>query len=245
LNLLPLTKAIKEIKEVKLPGLQSKSNDDEDGVIGTSELYLTNEQKQLKDLQTSLKDTKPIGNLVSLCKTYDQASTVMQIVDKISEKSLKSTVSLTAGRGRGKSAALGICIASAIVYGFSNIFVTAPSPENLSTVFEFVFKGLDALNYKEHQDYDILQSTNPDFNHAVVRVNIFRDHRQTIQYVRPQDQAALSQAELLIVDEAAAIPITLVKQLLGPYMVVLSSTVHGYEGTGRSLSLKLLQSLRE
>ena len=104
----------------------------------------------------------------------------MQIVDTISEKSMKSTVSLTAGRGRGKSAALGICIASAIVYGFSSIFVTAPSPENLATVFEFVFKGLDALNYKEHTDYDVLQSTNPDFNHAVVRVDVHRDHRQTI-----------------------------------------------------------------
>lgn len=104
----------------------------------------------------------------------------MQIVDNISEKSMKSTISLTAGRGRGKSAALGISIASAIVYGFSNIFVTAPSPENLGTVFEFVFKGLDSLNYKEHTDYEIMQSTNPEFNHAVVRVNIFRDHRQTI-----------------------------------------------------------------
>jgi len=157
---------------------------------------------------------------------------------------MKSTISLTAGRGRGKSAALGISIASAIVYGFSNIFVTAPSPENLGTLFEFIFKGLDALNYKEHTDYEILQSTNPDFNHAVVRVNIFRDHRQTIQYIEPHDNAQLAQAELVIVDEAAAIPITLVKNLLGSYMVVLSSTVHGYEGTGRSLSLKLVQSLR-
>ena len=104
----------------------------------------------------------------------------MQIVDNISERSLKSTVSLTAGRGRGKSAALGIALASAIVYGFSNVFVTAPSPENLGTVFEFLFKGLDALGYREHQDYDILQSTNPDFNHAVVRVNVFKNHRQTI-----------------------------------------------------------------
>jgi N-acetyltransferase 10 len=77
-------------------------------------------------------------------------------VDNISERSLKSTVSLTAGRGRGKSAALGIALASAIVYGFSNIFVTAPSPENLQTVFEFLFRGLDVLNYREHQDYDIL-----------------------------------------------------------------------------------------
>lgn len=74
----------------------------------------------------------------------------MQIVDSVSEKSLKTTISLTAGRGRGKSAALGISLASAIVYGFSNIFVTAPTPENLGSVFEFLFRGLDALGYKEH-----------------------------------------------------------------------------------------------
>ena len=141
---------------------------------------MTKEQKELKDLKLQLKDTKPIGNLVSICKTLDQARTVMQIVDTISEKSLKTTISLTAGRGRGKSAALGISLASSIVYGFSNIFVTAPTPENLGSVFEFLFRGLDALGYKEHQDYEILQSTNPEFNNAVVRVNINRDHRQTI-----------------------------------------------------------------
>jgi N-acetyltransferase 10 len=169
----------------------------------------------------------------------------MQIVDTISEKSLKTTISLTAGRGRGKSAALGISLASAIIYGFSNIFVTAPTPENLTSVFEFLFKALDALNYKEQQDYEILSSTNPEFNNAVVRVNIHRDHRQTIQYIRPQDYAKLAQAELLIIDEAAAIPITIVKQLMGPYLVLLSSTINGYEGTGRSLSLKLINQLRE
>jgi N-acetyltransferase 10 len=169
----------------------------------------------------------------------------MQIVDTISEKSLKTTISLTAGRGRGKSAALGISLASAIIYGFSNIFVTAPTPENLTSVFEFLFKALDALNYKEQQDYEILSSTNPEFNNAVVRVNINRDHRQTIQYIRPQDYAKLAQAELLIIDEAAAIPITIVKQLMGPYLVLLSSTINGYEGTGRSLSLKLINQLRE
>lgn len=72
------------------------------------------------------------------------------MVDSISEKSMKTTISLTAGRGRGKSASLGISIASAIAYGFANIFVTAPTPENLLTLFEFVFLALDALNYKEH-----------------------------------------------------------------------------------------------
>lgn len=32
--------------------------------------------------------------------------------------------------------------------------------------------------------------------------------------------------------------------MLGPYLVFLASTINGYEGTGRSLSLKLLQQLR-
>ena len=73
------------------------------------------------------------------------------------------------------------------------MFVTAPSPENLKTLFEMVrirpfltsnspqlqvLKGFDALEYKEHQDYEIVQSTNPALNKAVVRINIFHTHRQ-------------------------------------------------------------------
>jgi tRNA(Met) C34 N-acetyltransferase TmcA len=50
-------------------------------------------------------------------------------------------VSLTAARGRGKSAALGLAMAGAVAFGYSNIFVTSPSPENLTTLFEFIFKG--------------------------------------------------------------------------------------------------------
>lgn len=93
-------------------------------------------------------------------------------------------------------------------------------------------------------DYDLIQSTNPDFNKAIVRVNIFREHRQTIQYIHPTDGHKLGQAELVVIDEAAAIPLPLVKSMLGPYLVFLSSTINGYEGTGRSLSLKLLKQLR-
>ena len=35
-----------------------------------------------------------------------------------------------------------------------------------------------------------------------------------------------------------------VRALLGPYLVYMASTVNGYEGTGRALSLKLIQQLR-
>ena len=50
---------------------------------------------------------------------------------------------------------------------------------------------------------------------------------QTVQYIQPQHHERLAQAELLIIDEAAAIPLPVVKQLLGPYLVFLCSTVNG------------------
>ncbi|GIL51445.1 hypothetical protein Vafri_7426 [Volvox africanus] len=200
---------------------------------------------ELAELTGSLADTQPAGSLVGRCRTLDQARAVITFLDAASEKTLRSTVALTASRGRGKSAALGLAIAGALALGYSNIFVTAPSPENLRTLFEFVFKGLDALDYKEHIDYDLVESTNPSFGKAIVRVNLFRNHRQTVQYIQPHHHAKLAQAELLVIDEAAAIPLPVVRQLLGPYLVFLCSTVNGYEGTGRSLSLKLIQQLRE
>lgn len=202
-------------------------------------------RKELDGIKESLIDSQPMGSLVTLAKTVDQAKALLTFVDAIAEKTLRSTVTLTAARGRGKSAALGVAIAAAIAHGYSNIFITSPSPENLKTLFEFVFRGFDALNYLDHVDYTIIQSINPDFNKAIVRVNVHRQHRQTIQYIQPQDAYTLGQAELLVIDEAAAIPLPLVRKLMGPYLVFMASTINGYEGTGRSLSLKMIQQLRE
>ncbi|CAB3408570.1 unnamed protein product [Caenorhabditis bovis] len=203
-------------------------------------------EAELASLKEAMKDTKPIGPLLSKCKTACQAKALLRFLDAITEKQSNLTCSLTAARGRGKSAAIGLSIAGAIAFGYTNIFVTSPTPENLKTLFEFIVKGFDVLDYQEHTDYELIQSSNPDFGKCLVRINIFRDHRQTIQYINPTDAASLGQAELVVIDEAAAIPLPIVKELIsGPYMVFLASTINGYEGTGRSLSLKLLQQLRK
>ncbi|KAL5596538.1 hypothetical protein BROUX41_006764 [Berkeleyomyces rouxiae] len=229
LNVLPISGA-KDVKALPPPDLDQPQ---------------TPAQKELAEIKESLQDTQPVGSLVTLAKTVDQAKALLTFVDAIAEKTLRSTVALTASRGRGKSAAMGMAVAAAVAHGYSNIFITSPSPENLKTLFEFVFKGFDALGYADHADYTIIQSTNPDFNRAIVRVNIHRNHRQTIQYIRPQDAHVLGQAELVVIDEAAAIPLPLVRKLMGPYLVFMASTINGYEGTGRSLSLKLIKQLRE
>lgn len=219
----------------------------------TIEGIRTPEQVELERLKLSLAespDQKTAASLTGLTRTLDQAKVLQGIMAILGEQNgqqaMRTTAALTAARGRGKSAALGLSLAAAVATGFGNIFVTAPSPENLRTLFEFLFKGLEALGYTEHLDYDIVQSTHAEFNQAVVRVNIFRGaHRQTILYIHPQDSQLLSQAELIVIDEAAAIPLPLVQSLSsGPQLVLMASTINGYEGTGRSLSLKLIQQLR-
>ncbi|POR36821.1 Uncharacterized protein TPAR_02983 [Tolypocladium paradoxum] len=229
LNVLPISGG-KDVKALPPPDLDQPK---------------TSQQIELDGIKDENQEREPVGSLISLAKTVDQAKAVLTFTEAIAEKTLRSTVALTAARGRGKSAAMGVAVAAAVAYGYSNIFITSPSPENLKTLFEFIFKGFDALGYADHADYSIIQSTNPDFNKAIVRVNIHRQHRQTIQYIRPQDSHVLGQAELVVIDEAAAIPLPLVRKLMGPYLVFMASTINGYEGTGRSLSLKLIKQLRE
>ncbi|KAK4790574.1 hypothetical protein SAY86_017878 [Trapa natans] len=230
LNILPISSHIKSISPVPV-------KEDSGG--------LSEAERDLKDLKEQLSEDFPVGPLIKKCCTLDQGKAVITFLDAILDKTLRNTIALLAARGRGKSAALGLAIAGAVAAGYSNIYVTAPSPENLKTLFEFVCKGFNVLEYKEHIDYDVVKSSNPEFKKSTVRINIYKQHRQTIQYILPHESEKLSQVELLVVDEAAAIPLPVVKSLLGPYLVFLSSTVNGYEGTGRSLSLKLIQQLEE
>lgn len=239
LNVLPISSHVRSL---------TGSTDHSTGnmVSGTKVGKTTEHSKELKELKESLVDIPSIGSLVAKTKTIDQAKALLRFEEAISEKTLRSTVALTASRGRGKSAALGLSVAAAISHDYSNIFVTSPSPENLRTFFAFLFVGFDALEYQEHTDYEIIESTNPALNKAVVRVNVFRNHRQTVQYIDPIDAPrSLTQAELLVIDEAAAIPLPLIEAMLGPYVVFMGSTITGYEGTGRSLSLKLIKKLRD
>lgn len=46
-----------------------------------------------------------------------KAKGILRFVEAISEKTLRSTVAMTAARGRGKSAALGLAIAAAVGFG--------------------------------------------------------------------------------------------------------------------------------
>ena len=232
LNLLPITNSMKN-----MVSLEKNIDEKEENV------FITEREKELNDLKKSLLNKNPIGPLLNLCKTVDQAKSIMCLIDTISEKNNKNTVSITSGRGRGKSSSMGLAVASSIVYGYSNIIVTAPSPENLKTFFEFLIKGLNELNFVEHKDY-IIQEGTGEFKGSIVNIQINRNHKQTIRYILPTDILIFQMAELLIIDEAAAIPLNIVKRIMPDCLTFMASTIQGYEGTGRSLSIKLIDDLR-
>ena len=228
LNLLPITDNMKNMS------IQEKTIDEEE-----ENIFISKREKELNDLKKTLQSKNPIGPLLNLCKTVDQAKAIMLLIDIISEKNPKNTVSLTSGRGRGKSSSMGLAVAGGVVYGYSNIIITAPSPENLKTFFEFLIKGLNVLNYVEHKDYTIQEGTG-EFKGSIISIDIIKNHKQTIRYILPTDILLFQLAELLIIDEAAAIPLNIVKRILPDCVTFMASTIQGYEGTPIELWLNKL-----
>lgn len=115
----------------------------------------------------------------------------------------------------------------------------------MKTFFQFLLLGLQNVGYKENMDYDRIESTNPEYEGCIMRVNITKKHHQFVQFVFPSDAEKIGNSDLIVIDEAAAIPLPLIKSFLSFPLVFLSSTINGYEGTGRSLSLKLIQEIKE
>lgn len=134
---------------------------------------------------------------------------------------------VTADRGRGKSAALGMAAAQLLLQGRRQVLVTAPSRDNVDALFEHARGSLGAeVLEANHDRIDTVSG-------AQLRFLPIRD----LLREKPE-------AEVVMVDEAAAIPVFLLKRvLLGWPRVAFASTVHGYEGAGRGFAIRFRQIL--
>ena len=57
-------------------------------------------EKELNELKESFKDSEVVGDVISNTKTLDQAKALLVFIEAISEKTLRTTVALTAARGK-------------------------------------------------------------------------------------------------------------------------------------------------
>lgn len=134
---------------------------------------------------------------------------------------------VTADRGRGKSAALGIAAARLLQSGRERVLVTAPSADNVATLLRHAADELGA-HLAQQSATGLTTATG-----------------QEVCYLPPAE--LLDQklpAEVVMVDEAAGIPAQWLREvLLGWPRVIFATTVHGYEGTGRGFALRFRQVL--
>ena len=148
------------------------------------------------------------------------------VIDAVNKLSLQESgiVVLNADRGRGKSVALGLAAKCLLAQPHFRIVVVAPLRSQVNHFFDalgdvadkpnIIFMAIDQL---------IIASGNKD------------NHTNSEQPI----------CDLLIVDEAAAIPLPILYQLfsIAPRLV-FSSTLHGYEGSGKGFSLRFKEYLQ-
>jgi len=125
---------------------------------------------------------------------------------------------LTANRGRGKSAALGIAAASLINQGIKKILVCAPNQQAVATLYKHAKLSLTEIN-----------------------------HLSLLQFIAPDALARdLPACDLLLIDEAAAIPVKLLTCYSQHYSrIVFATTQFGYEGSGRGFALRFQKTLKK
>ncbi|KMV65179.1 putative P-loop ATPase/acetyltransferase fusionprotein [Encephalitozoon cuniculi EcunIII-L] len=181
--------------------------------------------------------------LKGLGKTGDQIRIIEELFKALELRESRTIFSITASRGRGKSAALGISIAQAVNLGLLSVYIASPAIENVKTVFMFLITGLEKLGYKRYVDFKIIYQFRGN-KRFMQKIEFTGGRKQIIEYFNPLDELKYH-PDLLVVDEAAAIPLTYLMKLIFPNFVIMATTASGYEGTGRAFSVKLSETLRK
>lgn len=179
-------------------------------------------ERALDKLIVIKKDDKlptiPSGQTSSL-EPYAQQNLAVEKVRKVVEGRRKRPLVITADRGRGKSSALGIAAAQLMQSRAIHIIITAPSITTIQPVFEHAYRLLQGA-YGENGKI------------------CFKD--SILEFVAPDELLRSTPlCDCIFVDEASAIPIPMLKKMVGHYhRAVFSTTIHGYEGCGRGFTLK-------
>jgi len=140
-------------------------------------------------------------------------------VERVAHGHARRPLVISADRGRGKSTVLGVAAARLLLDGLPRVTVVAPHRAAVDTLFRQAqaAAGLPA--------------------HGVANVSIGAG---VLCFRLPAECLADAGAPgLVLVDEAAAIPVAVLQRLVAHNnRLVFATTVHGYEGSGRGFELR-------
>lgn len=157
------------------------------------------------------------------CKTPEQ----FQLVEYLTrpQSTENSQVVVLADRGRGKSSALGIAASQIILQPHARIIVTSAHKSMTNQIFAQAKQVFQRANLDDLE----IQSVSEQLTYL------------------PFDRIikSLPKADWLFIDEAASLPTEILEKLVQCYSkVVLSTTIHGYEGSGRGFELRFKPFLK-
>lgn len=156
----------------------------------------------------------------------EQNNAIDSIEKLVPQASNLNAVIIEADRGRGKSAALGIAAANLMVlHPNMKLALIAPHRDSVISVFKHCHQQLDTLNQLS------IDTNSVD--------SIELSSGAQLQFFAPDNIADIQSAHILLVDEAAAIPASVLQIALHNQIpAVFATTIHGYEGTGRAFEFK-------
>jgi len=173
------------------------------------------------------------------CLTTDQVDAVraLEALAGDGETDERRAVVIEADRGRGKSSAAGLAAGSLIAAG-ADVLVTAPEFRSAREIFaraDDLLAGLD--DDRDTPDADCENTVPGRIDHS---------SGGSLAYAAPVDAAdQAAETDVLLVDEAAALPVRVLESLLAARAVAFTTTVHGYEGAGRGFSVRFRDRLAE
>ncbi|MEM4664706.1 MAG: GNAT family N-acetyltransferase, partial [Sulfolobales archaeon] len=179
--------------------------------------------------------------LYRLALTQDQV-TVIEAIEKNMVEKFKEfkhqVVVIIADRGRGKSSAVGIGVVGLVreLLKFKNrvrVAVTANEPSSIQSMMLLATKALEVLK----KEFRVIKREG-----FVIEI---KGDRFSIEYWPPLDILKLD-VDVVVVDEAAGIPVPLLHKIWRKFKrTIFSTTIHGYEGAGRGFSVRFLKRIRE
>ncbi len=178
--------------------------------------------------------------LYKLCATQDQVRVLQMFENFFNRMKERKSVVITADRGRGKTAVLGIVTPYLISRMHRvlrrpvRVMVVAPTPQSVQTYFRFLKKALIRQGMK---DFRVKESNG--------LITVLNSRFARVEYVVPRRAMIEKEyADIIIVDEAAGIDVPVLWEITkGVRYAVFSTTIHGYEGSGRGFSIRFLKKL--
>lgn len=209
-------------------------------------LWISERQGVVNSFIPAGHHTQSTKNGFTLTQDQQQA---LQKIRHVGFGHRKRPLVISADRGRGKSAILGISAIELLLAGKQHIVLTASRIDQAATAFVQAQNRLQLIQHSSKESAETqktIEIQKLDCTKGTIQFS-YQNQSKCFEFVAP-DQLVLqpSTSDLLMVDEAAFLPTPLLTELLKRHhRMVFATTLHGYEGSGRGFELRFKKALHE